>query len=117
HRVGDETAVLRQLANVPLVRAQQLQVDDEEIHFRVSDTLPHTERGGMDAIHTGLDRRETVDQPHAAVAMTVPIYFDGLLHDDFLLDESDQRLYAVRRCVPDRISEADAARAAGNRGS
>ena len=114
-RFGDEAAVLRQLANIPFVRAQQLQVDDEEIHFGVPDALPHAERGGMDAIHAGLDRRKTVDQPHPAVTMTVPVYLDGLSLHDFLLDESYQCLYAVRRRVPHRISEADAPRPARDR--
>src|SRR6266550_9596108 len=39
--------------------------------------------------------------------MTVPINFHGVLLDDFLLDEFYQRLYAVRRCVPDGICETD----------
>ena len=69
----------------------------------------------MHAVHAGLDRRETVDQPHPAVTMTMPVYFDGLVLHDFLLDESYQRLYAVRRRVPHRISEADAPRPARDR--
>ena len=71
----------------------------------------------MHPIHTRLDRGETVDQPHPAITMTVPINFYWILLDDFLLDEFYQRLYAVRRRMPDRIREANPPGAARNRGT
>src|SRR5438067_1227890 len=64
-----------------------------------------------------IDRGETIDQPHAAITMTVPINFYWVLLDDFLLDEFYQRLYAVRRRMPDRIREANPSGAARNRGT
>src|SRR5690349_7502075 len=107
-RVGHEPAVLRQLANVSLVRAQQLQIHDQQVHLGIPDPLTDAECGGMDAIHTGFDRGEAIDQAHAAIAMPMPVDFYGVSLDDFLLDEFYQRFYAIRRRVTYRVSETDA---------
>ena len=70
-----------------MVRAQQLQIDDQQIHLGVADPLADAERGGVHAVDARLDRRQTVDESHAPVTMPVPIDFYALLFDDFLLDE------------------------------
>src|SRR6266480_3793760 len=62
------------------MRAQELQVHDQEIHLGVPHALPHAERGAVHPVHPRLDRRETVDQPQAAVAVAVPVN----LHTVFL---------------------------------
>ena len=69
------------------MRAQQLQVDDQEIHLGVADPLADAKGGGMHAIHSRLDRRETVDEPHPPITMPMPVYFYVVLFDDFFFDE------------------------------
>src|SRR5205807_4614480 len=59
-----------------------------------------------------LDRRETVDQPQAAVAVPVPINLYTVLLDDFPLDEFNQSFHSSWCSVPDRIGQADACRSA-----
>src|SRR5207248_6923364 len=116
-RIGDEPAVLGQLADIVAMRPQQLQVHEQEVHFRIANPLADAQRRRMHPIHPRLDRSETVDQPHPAITMAVPINFYRILLDDFLLDEFYQRLYAVRRRMPDRIRETNPSGAARNRGT
>ena len=74
-RLGGRVAVLGQLGQVPPspVGAEQPQVHDQEIHLGITYALPHPQRCGVHAVHAGLDRGEAVDQPHAAVAVPVPV--------------------------------------------
>src|SRR2546422_1240896 len=111
-RVRDEPAILGQLANVSLVRAEELEIYDQKIHFGVADPFAASERRRMPAIHARLDRGETVDQPHAAIAVTVPVDFHVVLFDDFFFHEFDERSNTVWSCMPNRIRETDSPRAA-----
>src|SRR2546422_7315900 len=95
--------------------AQQLQVDEQEIHLGVADPLAHTQGGGVYAIDAGLDRREAVDEAHSPVAVAMPIHSYVLGPYDLLLYKSYQRLDAIRRGVSHRVRQADPHRAAVDR--
>ena len=92
--------------------AQQLEIHDQQVHLRIAHTLSYPESGRVHAVHARLDGRETVDQAHATITMAMPIDFHIVLLDDFLLDELHQGPDAVRRGMPDRVSQADALRPA-----
>src|SRR5207247_8629325 len=96
--------------SVVVMRAQELQVHDQEVHLRVPHPLPHPERSAVHPVHAGLDRRETVDQPQAAVAVSVPINLYTVLLDDFPLDEFNQSFHSSWPGLPDRMGWAAAFR-------
>src|SRR3989441_13366663 len=76
---------------------------------------PPPGRGGGTPPPPRLDRREAVHEPHAAVAVAVPVDCHPLVLDDFTLDESHEGFHAVRRRVPDGVRETDPRRPAVDR--
>jgi len=58
------------------MRAQQLQVHDQEVKLGVPHPFSHPECGTVHPVYTRLDRGEAIDQPQAAVAVSVPIDLD-----------------------------------------
>ncbi len=85
------------------------------IHLGVADALADAERRRVDAVDAGFDRRKAIDEPHAAVAVAMPIHLHVLFLDDLLLDEFHQRLNAVRCRMSDGIGETEPRRTAVDR--
>src|SRR6266849_2963853 len=116
-RIGDQLAVLGQPADVVAMGAQELEVHEQQVHLGVADPLTDTQRRRVHPIHARFDRGETVDQPHAAIAMGVPINLYRFFPYDLVLHKLDERLYTVGRCMPDRVRQTDPPRPARNRGT
>src|ERR671925_1347846 len=99
------------------MHAEQLQVDEQQIHFRIADALANAQRGAMHAVYALLDCGQCVREAETTVAVPVPVELHGLAGtgNDFSTQEPDELPHALRRGVPDRIRETDAARAALDR--
>ena len=96
--------------------AEELQVDEEKIHLRVSDALADAERRGVDTVHALLDRRQAVGEPEPPVPVPVPVdlhVLAGLAHE--LPDKPHELPHAVRRRMAHGVGEADAPGAALDR--
>src|SRR5205085_6202991 len=111
-RVRHQPTRLGQFANVARVGAKELEIYYQQIHFGIANALTDAEGGGMDAVDASFDGGKAVAEAHAAIAMAVPVDLHVFALDDFLLDEFHQCRYAVGSCVPHRVGEADAGRAA-----
>ena len=61
HRLRHGAAILGEPGEVVPVGAEQLEVDDQQVHLGIAHPLPYAERGGMHAVHPGLDGRQAVD--------------------------------------------------------
>src|SRR5207245_10313597 len=72
-------------------------------------------RRRLPAPHPSLDRRETVDEPPPAIAVTVSIDLYVSAPYAFILYESYQRLDAIRCRMSDRIRQTDPCGAAVDR--
>src|SRR6266568_7409026 len=116
-RIGDEPAVLGQPADVVVMRAQKLEVHEQQVHLGVADPLTDTQRGCVYTIHTRLDRGETVDQPHAAIAMAVPIDLYRTSPYYLVFHKLDESFYTIGRRMTDRVRQTDPRGAARNRGT
>src|SRR6266568_553249 len=106
-----------QRADVVVMRAQELEVHEEQVHLGVADPLTDTQRGCMYTIHTRLDRGETVDQPHAAIAMAVPIDLYRTSPYYLVFHKLDESFYTIGRRMTDRVRQTDPRGAARNRGT
>src|SRR5690606_20499603 len=102
-----------QPAEVVVVQAQQVHVDEQQIHFGIADAFADPEAGAVHAVHALLDRCERVGETEAAIAVAVPVDADVFAHglNDFAAHETDELADALWRRVSDRVREADAARA------
>ena len=97
--------------------AEEVQVDEQQVHLGVADALADAEGGGVDAVDAGLDRGEAVGEPEAAVAVAVPVELHLLAAaaDDLILHEAHEGADAVGGRVADGVGEAEAARAPADR--
>ena len=73
-RSGNE----RQLGQVVPMRAQETQVDQQQIHLRIADPLTDPERGAVHPVNASFDGGQTVGHAEPPIAVAVPVDFDLL---------------------------------------
>src|SRR5690606_9718010 len=92
-------------------KAEQLHVEQDELHLRIADPLTDAKGGAVHAIGAVLERPERVLESETAVVVTVPIDTDlGTRSGDHGTREGNEVTDAIRRCVADGIRQADSAR-------
>ncbi len=101
------------------MHAEELEVDEQEIHLGVADALADAERGAVHAVGAGFDGGHAVREPEAAIVVPVPVdaHVELVAGDDLFAHEAHERAHAVGRRVADGVREADAPRAARDRGA
>ena len=58
-------------------QAEELEVEEDELHLRVADALADAERSAVYAVGAELERPERVFEGEAAVVVAVPVDADG----------------------------------------
>ena len=109
-RRGGDVAVLEQLREVLILElAEQLQVQQDELHLRVADALADAERRAVHAIGAVLERPDRVLEREAAIVVAVPVDADRRrpMPAMIALREVDEVAHAVGRRVADGVAEAE----------
>jgi hypothetical protein len=93
-------------------QAEQLEIEEDELHRGIADPFADAERGAVHAVGAELEGPQRVFERETAVVVTVPIdaHLSARLFDD-LLGKADQVAHTVRRGVAHGIRDAEAARA------
>ena len=111
HGARRRLAVLEELREVLILeQAEELQVEEEQLHLRVADALADAEAGAVDAVGAELEgpdaRSRARGRGRCGRASRSPIVGAGA--GDDVLRELDQVAHAVGRRVADGVAEAEA---------
>src|SRR6185437_2548477 len=107
-----------QLGEFAVNQSHQAEIDEHELHRRVTDALTERICGCVDLIGSGGDGGQGICDGKAPIVVTVPVdanFFAGWFND-FVDCELDKIVSAARFRVTDRVAEHDGASAATNRG-
>ena len=107
--LGREFDVVAQHRQVVVDQAQQAQIDQQQVHFRVAGAFADAQRRGVHARRTRFQGRQRIHQAHAAVAVPVPV--DAHRRVQLLGDAGDighQPLDAIRRRMAAGVAHAHA---------
>ena len=97
--------VLGQRGQVVVDQAEQLAVDQQQVHRRVAGAFADAECGRVDAIGAGFDSRQAVGDRQLAVAVAVPVDLDvGVVRLGQLAHELQHRLRPLRSGVAHRVT-------------
>ena len=75
-RLAELAVLARGLRRSCSTAAEELEVEQDQLHRRVADALADAERGAVDAIGAELERPEGVDEREAAIVVAVPVDAD-----------------------------------------
>src|SRR6185437_16628265 len=77
HGGGDGLAVLEELREILLEETEELQIEENQLHLRVADTLADSERGAVHAVCAELECPDGIHESETAIVVTVPVEADA----------------------------------------
>ena len=100
------------------MKAQQLEVDEQQVHLGVAHSLADTQGRAVHAVYARLNGCQGIRKTKTSIPMSVPIELHILAANgnNFLLGKPDQCPHAVRCGMTHGVGQADAASASSNGG-
>ena len=94
------------------MRAQQVEVDEKQIHLGVANSLSNAERCCVYPVSARLYRREAICQSQAAIAVAVPVELNifAARLDDLVAHEAHERTHTLRSGVAHGVGETETPR-------